>query len=214
MDFATYITELMDINNTSDSELAEYVGVSRQSINKWKKGAIPALDKAVKVAEYFGVSLEDVYGTKVDSKYLIARIPILGDVSAGSMEVANLLSGQYLIIDLKFLKGFPREECFALRVSGDSMQPVFKDRSFIIVHQQIQCRDGDYVIVLDTITGESVFKEYKEYSDRIELVPLNPKYEKLIFNRQSINQIIIQGVAINAYDPVLKKRVTPRNTFH
>lgn len=49
MDFATYITELMDINNTSDSELAEFVGLSRQSINKWKKGAIPALDKAVKV---------------------------------------------------------------------------------------------------------------------------------------------------------------------
>ena len=214
MNFATYLIELMDMNNSSDKDLAEYVGVSRQTIQKWKNGAIPALDKAVKVAEYFGISLDDVYGTKVDRDLLVTRIPILGDVSAGSMEVATLLSGEYLAIEVKYLKGFPREECFSLRVSGESMEPKFLDKSFIIVHQQKFCRDGDYGIFLDVTTGENVFKEYKEYSDHIELVPLNEKYEKIVFSQQLINSVIVQGVVINQYDPILKKRFTNRNTIH
>ena len=175
---------------------------------------MPALDKAMKVAEYFGVSLDDVYGTNVDKDLLNVRIPVLGDVSAGKMEVATLLSGEYLLIELKYLKGYSREECFALRVSGDSMEPKFQDRSFIIVHQQKQCRNGDYGIFLDVMSGENVFKEYREYPDRIELVPLNDKYEKIVFNHQQINSVIVQGIAINQYDPIQKQKFTNRNTLH
>lgn len=214
MDFATYLTDLMDTSNVSDKELADFVGVSRQAINKWKNGAIPALDKAMKVAEFFGISLDDVYGTKVDKDALLTRIPVLGDVSAGYMEVATLLSGEYLALEVKNLKGYPREECFALRVSGDSMEPVFHDKTFVIVHQQKFCRNGDYGIFLDVTTGENVFKEFRECNDHIELVPLNDKYEKLIFNNQMINSVIVQGVVINKYDPILKRRLTNRNTVH
>jgi len=45
----------------SQEELADLLGVSRQSVSKWETGAsVPELDKLVKLGEIFGVSLDEL----------------------------------------------------------------------------------------------------------------------------------------------------------
>lgn len=47
--------------NMSQGDLADALGVSRQSISKWETdGAVPELDKLVKLSSIFGVSLDEL----------------------------------------------------------------------------------------------------------------------------------------------------------
>ena len=57
-------------NNLSQEELAEKCQVSRQAIAKWESGeSVPTIDKLVYLAEYYGVSLDELVGRIVVNKY-------------------------------------------------------------------------------------------------------------------------------------------------
>lgn len=49
------------LKNWSQTELADLLGVSRQSVSKWENGtSIPDLDKLIKMKELYGVSLDEL----------------------------------------------------------------------------------------------------------------------------------------------------------
>lgn len=55
------IVSLRNARGISQADLAEAMEVSRQSVSKWETGAsTPDLDKLVRLAEYFGVSLDQL----------------------------------------------------------------------------------------------------------------------------------------------------------
>lgn len=61
MDLGDTIYRLRTERNLSQGDLAEAVGVSRQSVSKWETGAsVPDLDKLVKLSQLFGVSLDEL----------------------------------------------------------------------------------------------------------------------------------------------------------
>ena len=57
-------------HNWSQSDLAEALDVSRQSVSKWENGtSVPDIDKLIKMRELFGVSIDDlVFGVNVEAK--------------------------------------------------------------------------------------------------------------------------------------------------
>ena len=63
------IIALRTARGTSQADLAEAIGVSRQSVSKWETGAsTPDLEKLVKLAEYFQLSLDQlVKGAKSET---------------------------------------------------------------------------------------------------------------------------------------------------
>ncbi len=78
MILAEKITQLRKQNGWSQEELAENLGISRQSVSKWESGAsIPDLERIVKMSELFGVStdylmkdeLEEVTFSESKDKY-------------------------------------------------------------------------------------------------------------------------------------------------
>ena len=59
--FKDNIVNLRKINDLTQEELAEKVGVTRQAIAKWESGeTVPDLEKCRLLAETFGVSLDDL----------------------------------------------------------------------------------------------------------------------------------------------------------
>jgi len=60
------ICELRKANGLSQSELAEKLEVSRQSISKWETdSAVPELDKLMRLCDIFDVSLDELTGRQV-----------------------------------------------------------------------------------------------------------------------------------------------------
>ena len=59
MILADKITDLRKKNGWSQEELANRLGVSRQAVSKWESaGAIPDLDKIIKMSDLFSVSTD------------------------------------------------------------------------------------------------------------------------------------------------------------
>ena len=63
------ITKLRTNANISQEQLAETIGVSRQSISKWETDqALPQIDKIIQIAELFNVSMDELLRDNLDIK--------------------------------------------------------------------------------------------------------------------------------------------------
>ncbi len=87
---------------------------------------------------------------------------------------------------------FPKvedENAYALEVSGDSMQPLYRDGDILIVSPNAQVRKGDRV-VLRTTDGEVMAKVLvRRTAKTIELASINPAHANLVFPLARIDWI-------------------------
>ena len=102
------------------------------------------------------------------------RVPIVGDVAAGSPILAQECIEDYLTFDTDGLTG----EHFALRVRGESMlyAGILPD-DLVIVHQQQDARNGEIVVAM--IEDEATVKTLQRKNGHTLLLPENPDYEPI-----------------------------------
>lgn len=66
MELADRILQFRKALGLSQEQLAEQIGVSRQSISKWETGqSTPELDKLVALSKVFGISTDELLGNNV-----------------------------------------------------------------------------------------------------------------------------------------------------
>lgn len=58
--FAFYCTKI----GKSESAVAKDVGITSKSVTGWKNGALPRNSTLKKLADYFGITVEELMGTK------------------------------------------------------------------------------------------------------------------------------------------------------
>ena len=102
------------------------------------------------------------------------KIPLVGNVAAGSPILAEECVEEYLTYDTDGLVG----EHFALKVRGESMLYAgILPGELVIVHQQQNFRNGDIVVAL--FEDEATVKTYKMDKGHLWLMPENPDYEPI-----------------------------------
>ena len=78
------------------------------------------------------------------------------------------------------------QNAYALEISGDSMEPVYRDGDMVIVSPAAPVRRGDRVVVR-TRLGEVMAKELvRQSAKRIELMSLNPAHANYNFELAEI----------------------------
>ncbi|MCI8593869.1 MAG: transcriptional repressor LexA [Oscillospiraceae bacterium] len=102
------------------------------------------------------------------------RIPVVGNVAAGSPILAEECIEDYLTFDTQGLTG----EHFALRVRGESMlyAGILPD-DLVVVHRQQDCRNGDIVVAL--FEDEATVKTLRRKDGVTWLMPENPDYQPI-----------------------------------
>ena len=185
--FSNNLKYYMSINDVSQIEVANKIGVSPQTFNTWIQGiALPRMGKVQMLADYFGIRKSDLIEerqniTKQKSKGVV--IPVLGHVAAGiPIEmIEDIIDTEEIPEDMA-----KHGEFFALKIKGDSMTPSINNSDVVIVRQQEDAENGD--IVIATVNGnDAVCKRLKKYSDGLSLISLNPAYEPLYFNTSEIH---------------------------
>ena len=123
MSFANNLVELRKINNLSQEDLAEKIGVSRQTLSKYETGeSLPDIEKCGMIANVFGVSLDDLISyEKSDSQNLGYVIPPKGKHIFGMVKVGD--KGQ-IVIPAKARKIFDINPGDNLIVLGDEGQGI------------------------------------------------------------------------------------------
>lgn len=56
------ISELRKVKNVKQDELARFVGVTAQAVSKWENGGVPDTELLPKIAEFFNVSIDELFG--------------------------------------------------------------------------------------------------------------------------------------------------------
>ncbi len=80
------------------------------------------------------------------------------------------------------------ENAFALRISGDSMEPKIPDGSTIICAPNVMPREGKPVVAkLDS--GDVTCKVYQRRGDNVILAPYNPQHDVQIFSVRELQWV-------------------------
>lgn len=121
-------------------------------------------------AQYFSI------GRQINEAILpVWKIPVISWVQAGEYtEAVDLFQPGYAeeFVDTTIK---PKKTTFALRVKGDSMEPVFHEGMILIVDPEMEPLSGDYVVARNG-TGEATFKQLVKDGEDYYLKPLNTRY--------------------------------------
>lgn len=118
----------------------------------------------------------------------VKRIPIYGEIAAGSLRQAEQLE----LGSLYVAASTPQSPTFALRVVGDSMIEVgIFEGDFVIVVRDVRIKHGDIVVAL--LEGETTVKRYEIHSGQVFLVPANKRLKPMAVEK---GQLEIQGKVV------------------
>lgn len=123
MSFSENLIELRKLNDYSQEDLADLIGVSRQTVSKYETGeSIPDIEKCRQLADVFSVTVDDLISyEKKDEDNLGLSVPPKGKHIFGMVKVGE--KGQ-IVIPAKARKIFGIEQGDNLIVLGDEGQGI------------------------------------------------------------------------------------------
>ena len=124
----------------------------------------------------------------VNSQISKNKIPILGEIAAGSL----LLAEENVIGSVNYPHAEETNELFALSVSGDSMiDEGIHEKDLVIIDKSVQIKNGDIGAFLVNNT-EGTIKFLRNIEGKSYLVPANKNYEKIEVNEniQPIGKVV------------------------
>ena len=171
--FSKNLKYYMELNHKTRYDVCKDLDFAYTTFADWYNAKIyPRIDKIELLANYFGIKKSDLIEYKHTLLADKHAFPLLGIVKAGYdyLAVENILS--YVSIDKKVSDP---ENHFALKVTGDSMQPVLYEDDIVIVHRQNDVESGQVAIVL--LDGEeATIKKINKFDDHVELIAFNSYY--------------------------------------
>ncbi len=180
------IDRLAREHGLSASGLARRAGLDPTTFNKSKRvtreGKLrwPSTESVSKILQATGASLGEFvsYIGDRDGIGVFRNIPLIGLAQAGGDgyfdDAGYPIGGAWDEIPFPDL-GDPH--AYALEISGDSMEPVYRDGDIIIVAPHANIRRGDRIVVR-TRDGEVMAKHLRRRSARrIDLESFNPEHE-------------------------------------
>ncbi len=176
------IDRLAARHGLSASGLARKAGLDPTSFNPSKRIARdgrprwPSTESVAKVLAATGSSFEEFLDLRAEAP-ATSVLPLLGFARAGAggfFGDGGAPAGTGW--DEVAFPGAPEGTAYALRISGDSMLPVYRDGDTIVVAAGASCRPGDRVVV-KTTSGEVMAKElHRQTAEGVSLRSLNPAH--------------------------------------
>jgi phage repressor protein C with HTH and peptisase S24 domain len=177
----------------SPSALAKRAGLDPTTFNRSKRitpegrARWPSTESVAKALAATGTGVETFVSLIADRAGAAQAVPLIGFAEAGA-------GGYFDDGGFPVGKGwdeiaFPAvndEHAYALEISGDSMQPAYRDGDVIIVSPAAPVRRGDRVVVR-TKDGEVLAKELKRQTSKmIELKSLNADHPERTFALEDV----------------------------
>jgi len=197
------IKELRRSKRMTLEELAEIIGTSKQTINRYENGIISNIpaDKIVSLANALGTTPQSLMGWNDDEFHVnsfdgenpvrIKKIPILGDIACGKPIYADETRESFAMTDGSM------DADFCLRAHGDSMTGArIFDGDIVFIRSQSSVDNGEIAAVI--INDEATLKRVYFYPDEQKLIlsPENPRYAPLVYLGVELENIKILGKAV------------------
>ena len=190
------IKKYRDIRNHSLQTLAEKVGLTKKTIQRYENGEIRvSRDRLLDISLALNISVQQL--TEGANSFLgldiheldTVQIPIVGKISCGNGAIAFEYIEGYEQTPKSWLNG---GEYFYLRAKGDSMTGArVYDGDLLLIRKQEEVEDGEIAAVL--IDEEAVLKRVYRQGNTLVLQSENPNYPPIICEMNEDSQVRIIG---------------------
>lgn len=162
--------------------------------NNLKKEAEDLLNKASTIEELHAI----------EKKYTSARkkfymCPVYGKISAGIPNWAEECLEGYLPLDPNLMGIIDPEECFFLKVNGESMNKVIRNGAYALIRKQDIVENGEIAAIL--VNGfEATLKKFSKQGDLVILEPMSDdsSFTTQVYNKDT--EIRILGKYIGKFE--------------
>lgn len=205
MAFGDILKELRIEKHLTQSQLAKCFEISASTIGMYEQNRRePDFETLEAIADFFNVDMDYLTGrSAVKNKFRelnkipegfspppeMVLKPLVGKIACGTPILAEQNIEDYINV--------PKDvKCdFLLTCDGDSMIDA-GIRSGDVVYL-IKQPDIDYngQIAAVRIDGEATLKKVFKYQDKVVLQPANVNYEPLVYMKEEINDLVIEGIA-------------------
>lgn len=137
--FGDNLIELRKLHKISQEELAEKIGVSRQTLSKYETGeSLPDIEKCMALAEVFGVSMDDLVNYRKNDNMGLG-VPPKGKHIFGMVKMGD--KGQ-IVIPAKARKIFDIHPGDNLIILGDEGQgiAIIKEKGLLALIHSAQAQ--------------------------------------------------------------------------
>lgn len=191
------IKMLREEKGLNQIELGKVINVSGQALGMYENEKRDlSTENVIKLAEFFNVSTDYLLGKsdkrnsdlKNDKLFLA---PVYGKISAGLPNWAEECLDGYLPIDPNLMNISNPEECFFLRVDGESMNKILKNGSYALIRKTDFVEDGEIAVVL--VNGfNATIKKFTKQRDFIALEPMSddPSIKTQIYTKDTSIKVI------------------------
>lgn len=184
-------------------EFCESIDAPVNIVSDWIEGRSKSYRSYLyAISAKYGVSVEWLKG-ETDEKNSpgvtesFVSYQILGEVAAGYEHYAyeDWTYGQ-VDVPLSWLKGRQKDDYFVLRITGDSMYPLYQNGDLVLVLRQPAIdRSGQIGVVMyedDKATLKRI--EFAPGEEWMKLSPVNPQYPPVIIRGEELAHCRVLGV--------------------
>ncbi|NLW88107.1 MAG: LexA family transcriptional regulator [Clostridiaceae bacterium] len=208
------MSEIRDIRKRtglSQKEFGELLHVDQTTVSKWEKEiSMPDLNLGLKISEKFGISLDKIYRNPLSFEKLSFPVyrqylpescesSVIDDevsFDTGYKELAYFLSevpfAQRMFSDREILDSF-----FAVRISGNEMEPRFCSGDIVLIEKGNEEYDGQICAACVEGAPARLFR-LTRHKNGISLLSLNPVCEPIFVPRSELERgkTVIVGRAV------------------
>jgi len=121
----------------------------------------------------------------------VRSIPVVGRIAAGQPILAQENIEKEIKVDADLFSA-GKKEIFSVVVQGDSMTgDGINDGDYVFLNKEAAFNESDIFAVL--VDDEVTLKRIKKYSDKVELIPSNRAYGRIVIDKQEGKNLQVLG---------------------
>lgn len=195
MSFGNNLKKIRQDNNLTQEELAKKINTSRSNIANYENDKnMPSVDVLEKLSKALNCSTDFLLGKfqeKEINKIKYYMCPVYGRISAGQPNWAEECIEGRLPIDIELMNIINPEECFFLRVNGESMNKEIQNGAYALIRKTDVVDDGDIAVIL--VNGfDATIKKFSRQGDLVILEPMStdPTFTTQVYGKDTEIKVI------------------------
>ncbi len=193
--FAKNLKYYMELYNKSRNDIAKITNVPYSTVSSWCNALYyPRIDKIEMLANYFNILKSDLVENKEkreQSQIRYYMCPVYGRIAAGQPNWAEECIESRIPLDPDLMNIANPEECFFLRVNGESMNKEIKNGAYALIRKTDFVKNGEIAVVL--VNGyDATLKKFSKQNDLIILEPMStdPSFTTQVYGKDTEIKVI------------------------
>lgn len=195
MSFGNNLKKIRQDNGLTQEELAKKINTSRSNIANYENDKnMPSVDILEKISKALDCSTDFLLGKNEKNEFDKIKYymcPVYGCISAGQPNWAEECIDGRIPIDIELMNILNPEECFFLRVNGESMNKEIRNGAYALIRKTDFVENGDIAVVL--VNGfDATLKKFSKQGDLVILEPMStdPSFTTQVYSKDVEIKII------------------------